>query len=91
MYGRLLKLRIDSMPLLPYMHADYIANYHVCIQYILEPSAIIYIIGVFEGGKGGIAPQTYFLPPFHKGTTISFTESLTEFCCFYALQHKIIL
>ena len=43
-------------------------------------------IGGFEGG---ISPQTYLLPPCHKGTTISFTESLTKFSCFYALQHKL--
>ena len=45
----------------------------------------------FEGGKGGIAPPNLSFAPCHKGTTISFTESLTKFCCFYALQHKIIL
>ena len=45
-------------------------------------------IVVFEGAN---RPKLTFCPSCHEGTTISFTESLTKFCCFYALLHKIIL
>ena len=42
-------------------------------------------IGGFEGS---IAPSNSPFAPFHKGTTICFTESSVNF---YALQHKITL
>ena len=39
-----------------------------------------------RGGKRGhCPPKLTFCPPCHKGTTISFTESLTKFYCFYPI------
>ncbi len=43
-------------------------------------------IGGFGEGQGGNAPNsTFWLPSYHKGTEISFTETLTNFLLFYAL------